>query len=286
MFKITTDQQQYLTYHLADTKQSNQLSVIPERGGIVTQWAVNGRELLYLDTDRLKDPKMSVRGGIPVLFPICGNLPQDTYKLGDKEYTLVQHGFARSMPWQVVAQQTNDHQASLTVALASNSDTKLVYPFDFKVELEYLLSDRCLTIRQRVTNLTVGQTMPFALGYHPYFTVEDKEALQFQIPSDQCATKDGSLSPFPGHFDFGSGEIDLSFNPLTKSQAQVTDPKGTLSLSWDSPGGHLVFWTLPGQDFYCLEPWSSGRNAMNTGKDMISLASGETWSHDVKLAIS
>jgi galactose mutarotase-like enzyme len=286
MFEITTDSQQYLTYHLTDAKQGNRLSIIPERGGIVTQWSVNGRELLYLDTDRLKDPKMSVRGGIPVLFPICGNLPQDTYKLGDAEYKLVQHGFARSMPWQVVAQQANDHQASLTVALASTPDTKLVYPFDFQVELEYLLSDRRLTILQRVTNLTAGQTMPFALGYHPYFTVEDKEALKFQIPSDQCAAKDGTTSPFAGSFDFSGGEIDLSFNPLSKAEAKVIDPQSTLTLSWDSPGGHLVFWTLPGQDFYCLEPWSSGRNAMNSGKDMISLASGETWSHQVELAIS
>jgi galactose mutarotase-like enzyme len=286
MFEITSDRQQYLTYHLTDAKQGNSLSIIPERGGIVTQWAVSGRELLYLDTERLKDPKMSVRGGIPILFPICGNLPEDTYKLGDTAYKLVQHGFARSMPWQVVAQETKDHLASLTVALTSTPETKAVYPFEFRLELEYVLSDRRLTIIQRVTNQTAGQAMPFGLGYHPYFTVADKAALKFEIPADQCAAKDGTTSPFAGSFDFSGGEIDLSFNPLSKPETKVVDPQGTLTISWDAPGGHLVFWTLPGQDFYCLEPWSSGRNAMNTGKDMISLASGETWSHQVELAIS
>jgi galactose mutarotase-like enzyme len=286
MFEITSQQQQYLTYHVTDATGGNSLSVIPERGGIVTQWAVNGRELLYLDVERLQDPKMSVRGGIPVLFPICGNLPEDKYQLAGQDYQLVQHGFARSLPWQVVAQAAQAHLGSLTVALTSTPATKAVYPFDFKLELEYLLSDRRLTIIQRVTNQTPGHTMPFALGYHPYFTVTNKEALKFEIPSDRCAQKDGTAAPFKGSFDFNSGEIDLSFHPLSQSETKVIDPQGTLKISWDGPTMHLVFWTLPGQDFYCLEPWSAGRNAMNTGKDLVNLASGETWSHQIVLEIS
>jgi len=27
-----------------------------------------------MDTERFKDPTLSVQGGIPLLFPICGNL--------------------------------------------------------------------------------------------------------------------------------------------------------------------------------------------------------------------
>jgi galactose mutarotase-like enzyme len=285
MFHITAEQQQYLTYRLTDTAQGNSLTVIPERGGIVTQWAVGGREILFLDTDRLKDPSLSVRGGVPILFPICGNLPDDAYQLGGKSYQLKQHGFARSMPWEVVSQSTDQETAGLTVALDSTPETKVSYPFDFHVELEYVLSEGQLQIIQRVTNKTADAVMPFAIGYHPYFNVIDKAALKFDIPSDRSYTKPGAEQPFDGTFDYSSGEIDLSFQNLAKPKTQVTSDH-TLSIGWNYPGGHLVFWTLPDQDFYCLEPWTSGRNAMNTGKDMINLAAGETWTHTIALAIS
>lgn len=39
------------------------LRLVPERGGLLTAWRCNGRELLYLDADRFADPALSVRGG-------------------------------------------------------------------------------------------------------------------------------------------------------------------------------------------------------------------------------
>lgn len=57
------------------------LRLVPERGGLLSGWRCNGRELLYLDEARFADPALSVRGGMPVLFPICGNLPADQLPL-------------------------------------------------------------------------------------------------------------------------------------------------------------------------------------------------------------
>ena len=51
------------------------LKISPERGGLITSWKCNGREILYLDQLRFSDLSKSIRGGIPVLFPICGDLP-------------------------------------------------------------------------------------------------------------------------------------------------------------------------------------------------------------------
>lgn len=42
------------------------LRVVPERGGLVTGWRCNGKELIYLDLERFLDPTQSVRGGIPL----------------------------------------------------------------------------------------------------------------------------------------------------------------------------------------------------------------------------
>ena len=44
--------------------------------------------MLYLDQERFLDSSKSVRGGIPVLFPICGGLPGDRLPLPQGEFTL------------------------------------------------------------------------------------------------------------------------------------------------------------------------------------------------------
>jgi len=78
VFAIATEQRQYKTYCLSDPANDAYLEVVPERGGIITGWRVQGQELLYLDAERFTNPEMTVRGGIPILFPICGNLPNNT----------------------------------------------------------------------------------------------------------------------------------------------------------------------------------------------------------------
>ena len=79
MFNIVKEQEQYQTYILTDEQAQSQIEVVPERGGIISRWRINGQEILYLDAARFADPTMSIRGGIPILFPICGNLPNNTY---------------------------------------------------------------------------------------------------------------------------------------------------------------------------------------------------------------
>ena len=59
------------------------IRVVPERGGLLTGWQVQGREIIYLDQERFLTPGQSVRGGAPILFPICGNLPGDSLPLPD-----------------------------------------------------------------------------------------------------------------------------------------------------------------------------------------------------------
>tara|TARA_Y100001978_G_scaffold26787_1_gene22864 strand:- start:889 stop:1161 length:273 start_codon:yes stop_codon:yes gene_type:complete len=52
----------------------NFINFCPARGGIVTNWVLNDHQILYFDNERFLDKTKSIRGGIPILFPICGNL--------------------------------------------------------------------------------------------------------------------------------------------------------------------------------------------------------------------
>lgn len=284
MFSVTSEQRQYLTYVLQDDQCPARVEVVPERGGILTRWSVDGKELLYLDEERFAQPELSVRGGIPILFPICGNLPNDTYRVNGQDYHLKQHGFARNLPW-AIAEQESQTSACLTLELASSDETRQLYPFDFRVRFTYRLQGNTLTLQQEVKNQGLV-SMPFSLGLHPYFQVADKQALRFQIPATEWRSQqDGSLHPFTGQFDFDLDEIDGLFGNLSAQEATVIDPVRQVKIAITSvdPYSMLVFWTLKGKDFYCLEPWTAGRNALNTGDRLIHLAPDMTLGTIVRL---
>ncbi len=275
------------TYLLSDLEASSQLELVPHRGGIATRWQVKGQDILYFDEARFADPTLSVRGGIPILFPICGNLPNNEYKIDGKTYTLKQHGFARDLPWQAAEQATTD-AASLTLELNSSDVTLAQYPFAFKLSFTFLLAGYRLELRQRFTNLS-DQLMPFSTGLHPYFLVSDKSQLEFEIPAAEFQNHlTGKVETFSGKFDFSQPEIDLAFQDLTNNMAMVIDHhlRRRLTLSWSRAYTRLVFWTVQGKDYYCLEPWTGPRNAMNSDDSLIVLAPHQTMETSVSMAMA
>ncbi len=260
-YRITESHELYHTYILENPDA--RLEIVPERGGIVTRWRAAGQEVFYMDEERFRDPSLSIRGGNPVLFPICGNLTDDRYTLDGQTYTLPQHGFARNRPWQVVDQSTDDEGAQLTVALTSSPETRMGYPFEFELRLTYRLQAHTLTIASAVTNRG-DRPLPFCLGFHPYFHVTDKAKLQLGIPAVEWVSKAGEWGEFFGELDFSQPEIDIAFPQLQSSRAHIQEGDRRLEMDYDlSHYKVLVFWTVQGKPFYCLEPWSAGRNAFN-----------------------
>ena len=271
-FTITQKQNQYLTYCLKDEDADAYLEVVPARGGIITRWQICGEDILYLDRERFKEPNLSVRGGVPILFPICGNLPDNTYQHQGRNYTLKQHGFARDLPWQV-SKQSSENAASLTLELNSNEATRQVYPFDFQLIFTYQLQGNSLKIHQKVINLS-PEKMPFSIGFHPYFQVTDKTRLSFDIPSSQYLDqRTKTFHSYSGHFDFNLEEIDAAFPQITRHQSSFSDSyhQRQIILGYDDLYTTIVFWTLKDKNYICLEPWSAPRNALNTGEHLTYL---------------
>lgn len=285
-FAHARQQNQYLTYILSDSETSAHLEVVPERGGMITRWQIQGKDILYLDEKRFTDPTLSVRGGNPILFPICGNLPDNTYTHNGQAYTLKQHGFARDLAWEVIAEET-ESCASLTVSLESNTTTYTVYPFDFQLAFTYQLQGNSLKILQQLTNHS-AEKMPFCLGFHPYFQVEDKNQLVLDIPATQYQNQTTQeIHPFTGSFDFNQDEIDVAFKDVSRSSSGYTDHsrRHQISLSYSDIYSTVVFWTVKGKDYICLEPWSAPRNALNTGKSLLYLAPAATFTSWVEMNV-
>jgi galactose mutarotase-like enzyme len=286
---IARQQKQYETYILTDEQAQSRLEVVPERGGIITQWSLQEQDILYLDRDRFADPNLSVRGGIPLLFPICGNLPNNTYTHQGQQYQLKQHGFARDLPWKVTASsEATQNPVSLTLVLDSNDQTRSLYPFDFQLAFTYQIKDNTLEIQQRYTNHS-NEPMPFSSGLHPYFLTSDKTQLEFEIPASEYQdqiTKE--IHQFSGSFDLSRDELDLVFPQITERSASVTD-KGRackIALGYSDLYSTLVFWTVKGKDFYCLEPWSAPRNALNTGEHLSELPPGGSYEASFSITVT
>lgn len=273
MFEIRRDIGPFGECELIDHEANSHVQVFPERGGIITSFAIEGKEFFYLEKETILATTRSVRGGNPILFPLCGGLPDDTYLFKDESYKIKQHGFGRTKPWQVTGEETQG-AANLTIELASDAATLESFPFHFTVKYQYILKGNTLTIRQEYINRGYIHdpevAMPFATGFHPYFLATNKSKLQFEIPATAYVDHvTGESSRFQG-FPFEEQVIDWVFTDVHSSTATVTNPADgyRLTLKSESAYKYLVFWTLAGKDFFCLEPWTARRNALNTETDL------------------
>jgi galactose mutarotase-like enzyme len=167
------------TYLLRDTDSDALVEVVPARGGMVTRFRVGERDVLYLDPATLADRARNVRGGIPVLFPIAGRLAGDRYTTGGATFAMKQHGFARNVPWNVVARDTAP-DARITLAIASTPETRAQFPWDFEVRITYALAGATLVVEQEYTN-NDDALMPLHTGFHPYFRVPDAAKARARI---------------------------------------------------------------------------------------------------------
>ena len=108
MFTVAPRKDTLETLELRDEESKGFAVLSPARGGMLTRLALRGKHLFFLDEATLRDPARNVRGGSPVLFPSPGKLPNDVWKRGVNHGSLAQHGFARNLPWELVAQGTDD----------------------------------------------------------------------------------------------------------------------------------------------------------------------------------
>ncbi|WP_123054565.1 aldose epimerase [Clostridium sp. JN-1] len=273
MFKVKEFDDKFKMYRLEDDKNNSWVNICPERGGIVTSFGVNGKEILYLNKDTFYDKSKNVRGGIPVLFPLCGQLPAQKYSLNGKEYSMKNHGLARINSWKVADENTEDC-ASIKVAFKSNEDTLKSYPFEFELQFEYILKGNKLTINQQYINNSDAK-MPMSAGFHPYFYAKDKK----QITYDVNATKyfdneDSKLKKYPSEgIDLSNTkELDLLLDHKGNSMSfSMKDLKRKISFDYSDQFKYIVLWSTPGSKYICVEPWTSKIGALASGEDLLEV---------------
>jgi galactose mutarotase-like enzyme len=265
MYKInqfTEDDLEF--YQLQDLSAGSNVVVCPERGGIILTFTCNGEELLYLNEATVRNREANIRGGIPVLFPICGQLMNDEYVLNGQLYKMKNHGFARIYPWEVVESCTDDG-AAITLRFTSNETTKEIYPYDFELLFEYKLKGSELTIQQNYHNRS-STAMPMYAGFHPYFNTNTK-SVTYTVSVEKYLDYQGlEIKEFHGQYDF-SNRNDAILLMDVKDQAVSfgMDANGEkrIHLSFGSEFKHIAIWSQAGEEYLCVEPWMGKMNDLN-----------------------
>jgi len=258
------------------------VTIAPQRGAIVTSMRILDRELLYMDEATLNDPSKNVRGGIPVLFPTPGKLDDDRWHFIGRGGELKQHGFARTLPWQI-ADRSAAETDRVRLTLESSPTTLDAYPWQFSASLTYSVRPSTLRIEFDVTNRDMTP-MPFALGFHPYFHVDDKARATIATPATRAFDNLAkTVVPFNG-FDFTRGEVDLHLLDHGSACAALALADRTIAIDCAPQFSRWVVWSLPGKPFICLEPWTAPGNALNSGEHLILLAPGRSQQLFVEIA--
>jgi len=249
------------------------LRLVPERGGLLSGWRCNGRELLYLDEARFADPALSVRGGMPVLFPICGNLPADRLPLPQGNFTLQQHGFARDLPWEL---EELPGAEGMRLSLGESPASLAMFPFPFRLQLELRPQPGALAIAVLLHN-PGPEPLPFAFGLHPYFALSSLAAAALEGLPEQCfdhgTMAAAATAPLLERLEQG---VDLLAQPGAAVRLLDRGSGLALELQAEAPFDLAVVWSDPPRPMVCLEPWTAPRGALVSGERRLEVAPAQT----------
>ena len=269
MNKITT---QYITengacyeqYVITDPETGAALTITPERGGMITSFTLNGDEYIWTRRPNFSECARP-RSCVPVLFPCCSMPDNGVHIFDGKAYPMEIHGLADLCAWDVESVGPD----GVTLALESSPLTKVLYPFDFTLLLNYNLEGNKAVISLTVINED-EKPMPFSFGYHPYFTTSVLENVDFDIKCATCAENPKGEQPAAPEkitLTRSTTGADNTIRLLTGVEFPMTfTDKGNghkVTVDADDYFHYGVLWQQEGNNFVCMEPWNGWANSVN-----------------------
>jgi galactose mutarotase-like enzyme len=193
------------------------------------------------------------------------------YRLGEREFALAKHGFARTSQFAV----QDLGPAYVRFRLSDSEETRLAFPFAFALDAEFALSAETLAMTVTVRN-TGSRVMPFSFGFHPAFAWPlssggAKEAHRILFERDEPAPirridpatalllADSEPTPVTGRTlipNAGLFERDALIWDRLNSRSLTFAAEHGPSLRLDFPDcPYLGIWQKPGAPFLAIEPW-------------------------------
>jgi glucose-6-phosphate 1-epimerase len=239
------------------------------QGAHVAAWQPAEHPVLYMSAKSHFEEGKVIRGGVPLVFPWfadrSGGLPGPA------------HGFARTLPWEVVATERREEGVALSFKLLPSQTTRDL-GFDHFVLIYEVVVGATLTLTLEVEN--VGDSpLTFEEALHAYYSVSDVRQIEVS-GLDETDYLDRADNAKPRHQGGGAirfaGETDqLHLN--TQAAVTISDPGWRRRIAIEKRGSKsTVVWNpwiekaarladLGGDAWphmVCVEPANAAENAV------------------------
>lgn len=155
---------------VAEVENQAASALIALQGAQLMRWTPRGEEpVIWLSGAARFTPGKSIRGGVPVCWPWFG--------AHASEAGFPAHGYARTVPWEVLATEApSATQTRLVMRLVETDATRAWWPHDTPVECHITLGE---TLELELVTRNAGRE-PVTIGeaLHTYFHVGDVERVQ------------------------------------------------------------------------------------------------------------
>jgi aldose 1-epimerase len=262
------------------TLRSGESSVVlaPEIGGAIVGWTFGSVPVL-----RRPAPDAIVSGNVRglacfPLVPFSNRIASGRFLWDGTEYLLNRnfgdhphaiHGVGWQRAWAVGT--AGAASATLTLRHDAAGEQVRSWPFAFAAEQRFTLSPGALRVELTIRNLH-SSPAPAGLGLHPYFPRDGAPTLRFNAAGVWLNGSNSLPSepvPVPPEWDHsrgqrvGSASLDNCYTGWDGEVhiARPNDPG--LRIEADGVFRHLIVYTPPGQDFFCVEPVSHMNDAIN-----------------------
>jgi galactose mutarotase-like enzyme len=233
-------------------------------GAEARAWAIAGRHLLWRP-DPAVWPDVA-----PILFPVVGWTIQGRVRVGETYFPLGLHGFARQMAFAVAGRAPDFVRLDLT----SDGASRALYPFEFRLSIDYRLRETSLSTVLTVTNCG-SEPMPYACGLHPGFCwpFAGGESADYRLRFEQAEepfvpeiSNHGLLLPTRRGVALDGAVLPLTPALFAREALCFLDAKSR-SVSFEHSSGaaivveapdfpHFALWARPPAPFLAIESWT------------------------------
>jgi aldose 1-epimerase len=275
---------------------------IAEVGAAVRDYHVGGRQVFH--GSPVEEFSLAFVGA--VLLPWPNRLDAGRYDFDGRSYQLpiteperqtALHGLSPYRPWELVEQQTS--RVVLSLALLPSPG----YPFFLDNTIDYVVDDHGLRVTTTSTNVG-DRALPYGVGFHPWLSAGGAllDECSLTVDAGRRFLTDERLLPVGEEdvegtpFDFRTGAplgdlvLDDAFTDVRRrsdelSWVGLTAPDGRTATIWMD--GSCTFWQLCSGDSLpanearrslAAEPMTAAPNAFNSGRGLIRLEPGQSYS--------
>lgn len=262
------------------------LAICSEYGAAISKFVLNGKTIISTPK-KVNNPHTYASS---ILFPFANRIESGTYTYNGNTYNLNKneitkthaiHGLIYNKQFNIESYDLESEKASIVFSYTSKEDEFKGFPFCFRIQLKYSINYNKLLLDVTVKNLS-SQTLPFSLGWHPYFFSESIVDRQLELETKSKLVNNKSMIPIGiKEENLTNISIDRDFDDcykLINNNVVYKTDDYELKLSSNSKNNYLQIFTPNNPNLVAIEYMTAPPNCFNDCIDLMQLEPSKEFS--------